>query len=99
MAFRYLFIISFLLTYGWINCNNEKKSFEANDIKYRYWKTNGNTNLLEIVYQTDSLYNLNKDHFIQVVIASEQEIGEQQQQKGLLMKRKRIIKNEMFFLT
>jgi hypothetical protein len=45
-----LFIISLLLDYGWINCNNEKKSFEANDMKYRYWKANGNASLLRIIY-------------------------------------------------
>ena len=28
-----LFLISLLLAYGWINCHNEKKAFEANDIK------------------------------------------------------------------
>ena len=59
------FIISLLLAYGWINCSNEKKSFEANDMKYRYWKANGNSHLLKIVYYTDSLYNQDKDHFIE----------------------------------
>ena len=66
-------------------------------MKYRYWKTNGNIHLLKIVYQTDSLYNLNKNYFIQVVTTAKEEIGEQQEQKGLRMKRKRTIKNEMIF--
>ena len=73
-----LFIISLLLAYGWINCSNEKKSFEANDMKYRFWRANGNTHLLKIVYYTDSLYNLNKDNFIEQVIRSERQISEQE---------------------
>lgn len=73
-----LFVCSLLLAYGWINCNNEKKSFEVNDMKYRYWKANGNTSLLKIVYQTDSLYNLNKDNFIKQVARAEHYIAEQQ---------------------
>src|SRR5665647_372193 len=72
------FVISLLLAYGWINCSNEKNSFEANDIKYRFWKANGNSHLLKIVYYTDSLYNLDKDHFIQRVVRSEQQIVEQE---------------------
>ena len=73
-----LFIISLLLAYGWINCSNEKKSFEANDMKYRYWKANGNTHLLKIVYYTDSLYKEDKDNFIEQVIKSEGRISEQE---------------------
>ncbi len=72
------FIISLLLAYGWINCSNEKKSFEANEMKYRYWKANGNTHLLKIVYYTDSLYNQDKDNFIEQVIKSERQISEQE---------------------
>jgi len=78
-----LLIISLLLAYGWVNCNNEKKSFEANDLKYRFWKANGNTNLLKIVFYTDSLYNLDKDHFIQQVVRAEQEIIEQEKMHRL----------------
>ena len=73
-----LFIISLLLAYGWINCSNEKKAFEANDIKYRYWKANGNASLLRIIYYTDSLYNLDKDHFMEQVLQSERNIVEQE---------------------
>ena len=45
-----LFIISLLLAYGWVNSIHEKEAFEANDIKYRFWKTNGNASLLKITY-------------------------------------------------
>lgn len=73
-----LFIISLLLAYGRINCSNEKKSFEANDMKYRYWKANGNTHLLNIVYYTDSLYNLDKNRFMQQVVLAEHQVVEQE---------------------
>ncbi|KAA9042046.1 hypothetical protein FW778_08525 [Ginsengibacter hankyongi] len=78
-----LFIISLLLAYGWINCSNEKKSFEANDIKYRFWKANGNSHLLKIVYYTDSLYNLDKNNFIQQVVRSERNIAKQEKMHRL----------------
>lgn len=73
-----LFIISLLLAYGWINCSNEKKSFEANDLKYRFWKANGNSHLLKIVFYTDSLYNLDKDRFIHQVFRAERQVFEQE---------------------
>ena len=78
-----LLIISLLLAYGWVNCNNEKKSFEANDMKYRYWKANGNTNLLKIIYYTDSIYNLDKENFKNAVIRAEHQIAEQEKMHQL----------------
>ena len=78
-----LFIISLLVAYGWINCINQKKTFEANDMKYRFWKTHGNSHLLKIVYYTDSLYNLDKDHFMQQVVRSDQQIVEQEKEHRL----------------
>lgn len=78
-----LFLISLLLVYGWINCHNEKKQFEANDIKYRFWKANGNTNLLKIIYQTDSLYNLDKANFTNKVCQAEDKIAKQEKMHRL----------------
>jgi hypothetical protein len=78
-----LFIISLLLAYGWTNCHSEKRVFEANDIKYRFWKANGNTNLLKIIYHTDSLYNLNKENFTDDVLRGEQKIAEQEKMHRL----------------
>ena len=72
-----LFIISLLLLYGWINCNNTRKVFEANDIKFRYLKVSSNTVLLKLLYQTDSLYNLNNDSFSKQVVEKEQHLVEQ----------------------
>ena len=73
-----LFVVSLLFAYGWINCHNEKKQFEANDIQYRFWKANGNTSLLKIIYHTDSLYNLDKDDFRNEVLRAEHQIAEQE---------------------
>lgn len=45
-----------------------KKHFESNDIKYRYLKVNGNSNLLKATYSTDSLYNLGEAYFTNKVV-------------------------------
>ena len=78
-----LFIISLLFAYGWINCHNEKKQFEANDIQYRFWKANGNVSLLKIIYQTDSIYNLDEDDFTKKVLDAEHRIAEQEKRNRL----------------
>ena len=72
-----LFIVSLLCAYGWMNCHIEKKQFEANDIKYRFWKANGNASLLKIIYRTDSLYELDKNNFEDQVLEVEHQIKEQ----------------------
>lgn len=66
-----LFLISLLLAYGWINCYKEKRIFEANDIKYRYWKVDRNAALLKLTDYTDSLYDLDKEGFKKQVQNSE----------------------------
>jgi hypothetical protein len=75
-----LFLISLLLAYGWLNCHNEKKIFEANDIKYRYWKADSNASLLKLTYYTDSLYDIDKESFKNQVISAEQQIADQVKQ-------------------
>jgi hypothetical protein len=72
-----LFIFCCLSSYGWIECYNEKQVFEANDIKYRYLKVNGNSNVLKATYSTDSLYNLNRDYFGEKVIKKERDLAKQ----------------------
>jgi|ERR1035437_1551123 hypothetical protein len=84
-----LFIISLLFLYGWINCSNTKNAFEDNDIKYRYLKVFGNTNLLKATYQTDSLYNLNEDYFIKHVVEKEHVLVEQAEQFRLASEKKK----------
>ena len=78
-----LFIVSLLFAYGWMNCHIEKKQFEANDIKYRFWKANGNTNLLKIIYKTDSLYNLDKTNFAKEVLRQERQIADEEKKHRL----------------
>lgn len=70
--------VSLLLAYGWMNCHSEKKVFEANDIQYRFWKANGNASLLKIIYHTDSIYNLDKDHFTNKVLRKEHQIAQKE---------------------
>ncbi|MGN6605171.1 MAG: hypothetical protein ACTHK8_22135 [Ginsengibacter sp.] len=84
-----VFIISLLLAFGWLNCSNEKKSFEANDMKYRYWKANGNASLLKIIYYTDSLYNLDEDQFTNEVFLMEHQIDEQNKIQRLAAEKKK----------
>ncbi len=90
------FITSLIFLYGWINCYNTKKVFEANDIKYRYLKVNGNTVLLKLLYHTDSLYNLNKEFFIKRVVEKEGDLVQQMQLHlaGEKEKRKVNLKNK-----
>jgi len=66
-----------LLSCGWIRCHNEKNTFEANDIKYRYLKVQGNKSLLKAIYSTDSLYNLNNEFFSEKVVEKEKEYAGQ----------------------
>ncbi|MDQ2720176.1 MAG: hypothetical protein M3Z26_10530 [Bacteroidota bacterium] len=83
-----IYLISVPLAYGWINCRNEKKVSEANDMKYRYWKVNGNKSLLKISYYTDSLYELDKDNFENDVFNREKKIAEQEKILRLTGKKK-----------
>lgn len=91
-----LFIISLLLAYGWINCSNEKKSFEANDIKYRYWKVDSNASLLKLTYYTDSLYDMDKDDFRNQVVHAEQKIAEQAKQCRLAGEKEKEVRELKF---
>ena len=84
-----LFVVSLLFAYGWINCHNEKKQFEANDIQYRFWKANGNVSLLKIIYQTDSIYNLDEDDFTKKVLDAEHRIAEQEKRNRLAHEKKK----------
>jgi hypothetical protein len=84
-----LFVVSLLFAYGWMNCHIEKKQFEANDIQYRFWKANGNTSLLKIIYHTDSIYNLDKDDFTNKVLRKEHQIAEKEKMHRLAGEKKK----------
>lgn len=83
-----LFITSLIFLISWINCSNTKEKFEANDIKYRYLRVNGNTSLVKLLYHTDSLYDLNKDAFCKLVIQHEQQLAKQAELLRLLVEKK-----------
>jgi hypothetical protein len=61
----------------WMNSNDYKKQFEANDIKYRALKVTHNKALLELLYNTDSLYNLDPQHMQEWVAQEEDQLNEQ----------------------
>ena len=71
------FVLSAVFLYGWIRCSNVKEQFEANDMKYRFLKINGNSSLLKITHDTDSLYNANTIDFTSKVVQAEQHLAEQ----------------------
>lgn len=83
------FIVTLLFLYGWINCIDRKRTFEANDIKYRFLKVNNSPTLLKLLYRTDSLYNINKDSFAKLVVAKEQILVEQAEQFRLAGEKKK----------
>ena len=60
-------------------------------MKYRYWKANGNTSLLKIVYYTDSLYNLDEYHFTNEVLRAERQIAKQEKMHRLAGEKKKSI--------
>jgi hypothetical protein len=66
--------------------------YEANDIKYRYLKVNGNAVLLKLLYHTDSLYNLNSDLFTIRVNDREESFAHQVELLKLAGEKKREIK-------
>lgn len=84
-----LFIFCALLLYGWVSCHNEKKAFEANDIKYRYLKVNGNSNLLKATYSTDSLHNLGKAFFTKKVVEKERDFANQNELSRIANEKKK----------
>ncbi|RNI38951.1 hypothetical protein EFY79_04640 [Hanamia caeni] len=87
-----MYLVSLFLAYGWLNCHNEKKAFEANHFKHRYWKANGNKILLKITYETDSLYQVDKDKFEKEVLNREKKIAEREKMLRLADERKKKLK-------
>ena len=61
----------------WMNSNDQQKQFEANDIKYRALKVTHDKALLQLLYQTDSLYNLDPQHMQDWAAQQENQLSEQ----------------------
>ena len=90
MGYRQSIYNFIFISIGWSNCNNEKKTFEANDIKCRYLKPNDYISLIKIIYGADSLYNQDKDSFIRRVFQAEQQIAQQENIIWLIVEKERI---------
>lgn len=72
-----LAIIAMFLSWGWITSYQSKKSFEANDMKYRALKVAGNKTLLGLLHEIDSLYDLDEKGLRKNVVAEEQRLIQQ----------------------
>jgi hypothetical protein len=76
IAILLLFVSAFFF-YEWMNAVHDKKLFQANDIKYRALKVTHDKALLELLYHTDSLYNLDPQHMQEWVAQEEDQLNEQ----------------------
>lgn len=72
-----LFNISILLAIAWNNALQTQKQYEANDMKYRSLKVTGNKSLIELLYHTDSLYNVKTEAIRKMTVQEEQRLAEQ----------------------
>ena len=73
----FLFFASIFCLWQWMNTINDKKQFEANDIKYRALKVTADKALIKLLCHTDSLYNLDPTHMEQWVVQEEERLAEQ----------------------
>jgi hypothetical protein len=72
-----LFFVSIFFLLKWITAINDKKRFEANDIKYRALKVSDDKELTKLLYQTDSFYNVNAEWMRKYVTQEEDRLMEQ----------------------
>jgi midasin (ATPase involved in ribosome maturation) len=85
-----LFIANIFLLTGWINNYNGAKQLRANDYKYRALKTMEGVSLKKVLYNIDSLYEINPDYFEKKVVEKEERVYKEagaihtsQKRKGL----------------
>lgn len=57
------FLLSVILIWALINSYQNNKQYEANDLKYRYFKIAGNTGVIKLCSITDSLYQKDESSF------------------------------------
>jgi len=88
-----LFFVSTFLLWEWISAINDKKQFEANDIKYRALKVSGDEGLLKLLYQTDSFYNANANWMRNYVAQEEDRLIEQTKKFQLAGEKKKNVKD------
>jgi hypothetical protein len=87
-----LFFVSIFFLWEWMNTVDDKKQFEANDIKYRALKVSRDEELLKLLYQTDSFYNVNAD-WMRKYVAKEEHLIEQTKIFELAGEKKKSVKD------
>jgi hypothetical protein len=88
-----LFFVATFFLWEWMNSLNDKKRFEANDIKYRALKISGDKDLLKLLYQTDTFYNVHTDWMRNYVAQEEDRLMEQTIMLELAGEKKKSIKD------
>jgi len=88
-----LFFVSIFLLLKWITAINDKRQFEANDIKYRALKVSGDKVLLKLLYQTDSFYNVHADWMRKYVAKEEDRLVEKTKMIELAGEKKKKVKD------
>ena len=72
-----LFLVLVLLIWGWLNTYSKLELYEANDIKYRYFKVYGHQSLIKYCAETDSVYLKDRPGFRDSVEQEEQRLFRQ----------------------
>jgi len=72
-----LFLVLVFLIWGWLNTHSKLELYEANEIKYRYFKVYGNRALIKFCGQIDSVYLKDKSGFRDSVEQKEQRLFRQ----------------------
>lgn len=66
-----LLVITILLSWQWLAQIGEKEQFRENDIKYRFLKAYGDSEVRRLCHRTDSIYAARKDDFEEKVLSEE----------------------------
>ena len=88
-----LFFAAIFFLWEWLSVINDKKQFEANDIKYRALKLSGDKELAKLLYQTDSFYDANADWMRKYVTQNEHYLIEQAKIPQLTGEKKKSVKD------
>ncbi|MEJ7831040.1 MAG: hypothetical protein WKF91_22730, partial [Segetibacter sp.] len=83
-----LFVLNIFVLTGWINSYNNTKQFRANDLKYRALKTMEGVSLKKVLYNIDSLYEINPDYFEKKVVEKEERVYKETEAIHTSQKRK-----------
>jgi hypothetical protein len=89
------FVLASVFLYGWMRCSKLKEQFEANDMRYRFFKMNGNASLLKIIHETDSLYHTNRIDFTSKVVRAGEHLAEQAEMLRLANEKEKEVRELM----